>query len=231
MVSGSYGPMAALHKLPYDPVGDIQPIIMIGETGLVVATHPAVPIKSVKELIAYAKANPGKLNYGSGGSGSTPHLAAELFKLEAKVDLTHVPYKGSGPVVNALMRAEIEITFGSMVAIIPQVKSGRLHAIAVTTGQRSSALPDVPTVGETVAGYEVVHWYGVWGPKGLPKDIVKRWNEEVTKVLQTDQMKKRLAQEGLAPAGGPPERFLDVIRRDVEKWKRVVKEAKITVTS
>ena len=231
MVSGSYGPMAALYKLPYDPIGDIQPIIMIGKTGLVVASHPAVPFKSIKELIAYAKANPAKLNYGSGGTGSTPHLAAELFKLEAKVDLAHVPYKGSGPILNALISAEIELTFATMVATVPHVKSGRLRAIGVTTAQRSSALPDVPTVGETVAGYEVVHWYGIWGPKGLSKEIVTRWHNEVAKVLQTDEMKNRLAKQGLEFTGGSPEQFLNLIRRDVEMWKRVVKEAKITVAS
>ncbi len=230
MVSGSYGPNAAVYKLPYDPVGDIQPVIMIGETGLVVASHPAVPVKNVKDLVAYAKANPGKLNYGSVGTGSITHLAIELFKLEAKVDLTHVPYKGMGPVLNALIGAEVELTFGSMVATVPQVKSGRLRAIGVTTSQRSSALPGVPTVGETVAGYEVVHWYGIWGPKGVSRDIVTRWHKEVAKVLRTDEMKSRMAGEGLEPAGGPPEQLLNVIRRDVEKWKKVVKEAKITIT-
>jgi len=231
MVSGSYGPNAALYKLPYDPVGDIQPIIMIGETGLVVALHPAVPVKSVKELVAHARANPGKLNYGTPGTGSITHLAVELFKLEAKVDFTHVPYKGMGPVLNALIGAEIELTFGSMVATVPQVKSGRLRAIGVTTAQRSGALPDVPTVGETVTGYETVHWYGIWGPKGLSKGIVARWNEEVATVLRTDEMKRQMTREGLEPVSGRPEQLLNVIRRDVEKWKKVVKEAKITIAS
>ncbi len=231
VVSGSYGANAALYKLPYDPLNDIQPIIMMGETGLMVASHPTVPTKSVKELIAYAKASPGKLNYGSAGTGSIAHLSAELFKLDAKVDLTHVPYKGSGPVLTALIGGETHIAFSSMVPAIPHVKAGRLRAIAVTTARRSSALPDVPTVGESVAGYEVIHWYGLWGPKGLSKDIVRRWNNEVAIALQTAEMKSRMAAEGLEPVGGPPEQFLKSIRRDVEKWKRVVRETKITVAS
>lgn len=231
MVTGSYGTNAAFYKLSYDPVADIQPIILIGETGLIVASHPSVPIKSIKELIAYARANPGKLNFGSAGTGSLPHLGAELFKLEAKVDLTHIPYKGAGPVLNALIGGETEIAFASMVPVIPHVKSGRLRGIGVTTARRVGALPDVPTIGETVAGYEALHWYGLLGPKGLSKNIVKRWNNEVAKALQTDEMKNRMAGEGLEPAGGSPEQFLKSIRRDVEKWRRVVRETKITVAS
>ncbi len=230
MVSGSYGAIPALYKLPYDPVKDIQPIILIGELGLVVASHPAVPVKSVKELVAYAKANPGKLNYGSTGTGSLAHLSGEFFKLETKVDLTHVPYKGMGPALNDLAAGQIQLTFGSVVATMPHVRSGRLRAIAVTTAKRSGALPDVPAVGETVAGYEAVNWYGILGPKGVSKDIVMRWNNEVARALQTDKIKSRLAGEGLELAGGPPEQFLNVIRRDVEKWTRVVKEVKIKVT-
>jgi tripartite-type tricarboxylate transporter receptor subunit TctC len=231
IVSGSYGANAALHKLPYDSVTDIQPIILIGTTGLVMALHPSVPSKSVNEFIAYAKANPGKLNFGSAGAGGLGNLAGEYFKLETKVDLTHVPYKGTGPVMNALIGGEIQLSFSSMVPTIPQLRAGRLRAIAITSARRSGALPDVPTIGETVAGYEVTHWYGIWGPKGLPGDIVARWNREVARVLETNEMKSRLEGEGLDPAGGPPEQFLDRIARDVEKWRRVVKEAKIKLAS
>jgi len=231
VVSGSYGANAALYSLPYDSVTDIQPIILIGTTGLLVSMHPSVPIKSIKELIAYAKANPGKLNFGSAGSGGLGHLAGELFKLHTKVQFTHIPYKGTGPVMTALLSGEVDSSFSSLVPSIPHVKAGRLRAIALTTPQRSRALPEVPTIGETVPGYDVTHWYGIWGPKGLPKDIVTRWNQEVARVLRSDAMQKWLAQEGLEPAGGPPEEFLNRIRSDVEKWKKVVKEAKIVVTS
>lgn len=229
LVSGSYGANAALHDLPYDSVTGIQPIILIGTTGLLVSMHPSVPIKTIKQLIAYARANPGKLNFGSAGTGGLGHLAGELFKLETGVQFTHVPYKGSGPVMTALLSGEVDSSFSSLVPSIPHVKSGRLRAIALTTPQRSRAVPEVPTIGETVPGYEVTHWYGMWGPKGIPKEIVTRWNQEVAKVLNTDAMKKWLAQEGLEPAGGPPEEFLNRIRSDVEKWKKVVKEAKIVI--
>lgn len=229
MVSGSYGANAALHNLPYDSVTGITPIVLIGTTGLLVTMHPKVPIKSIKELIAHAKANPNKLNFGSAGTGGLGHLAGELFKLDTKVMFTHVPYKGSGPVMIALLGGEIDSSFSSLVPSIPHVRSGRLYPIGITTPKRSPALPDVPTIGETIPGYEVVHWYGLWGPKGLPKSIVTRWNGEIAKFLQTEEMKKRLATEGLEPAGGPPEQFRDRIKSDVEKWKRVVKQANIVI--
>jgi tripartite-type tricarboxylate transporter receptor subunit TctC len=229
IVSGSYGANAALHNLPYDPVRDIQPIVLVGETCLVVTMHPTVAIRSIKELIAHAKANPNKLNFGSAGVGGLGHMAGEYFKLETGVNFIHVPYKGSGPVMTALLSGEINSSFSSLVPSIPHVRAGRLRAIGVTTPKRAPALPEVPTIGETVPGYEVTHWYGIWGPKGLPADIVKRWNREVAAFLQTEEMKKRLATEGLEPAGGPPEQFRGRISRDVEKWKRVVKQAKIVV--
>ena len=229
MVSSSYGATSVAQKLTYDPVKDIQPVILLGETGLVFVVHPSVPAKSVKELIAYAKANPGKLNYASVGPGSVTHLSLEHFKLETKTDLTHVPYKGGGPALTATIAGEAQLTSISMVPTIPHVKAGRLRAIGITTEKRTALLPDVPTVSETVPGYTVIHWYGMWGPKGLPRDIVSLWNKEVAKVLQTSEMRKRLAGEGLDPAGGPPEQFLNRVRLDVEKWRRVVKEAKITV--
>ncbi len=226
-VSASYCATSAYRRLRYDPVRDIQPIALIGTTGLLVVVHPSVPARNVKELVDYAKANPGKLNYASVGSGSVTHLSFELFKILTKTNMVHVPYKGSGPALTGVVGGETQITSLSMVPTIPHVKAGRLRALAITSPKRSALLPDVPTVSETVPGYEVVHWYGTWGPKGIPKRIVTRWNQEVNKVLQTDQMKKRLTADGLEPAGGPPEVLHDLIRRDVEKWTRVIREAKI----
>lgn len=227
LVSGSYGANAALHNLPYDTVTDISPIILIGTTGLLMSMHPTVPMKTVKDVIAYARANPNKLNFGSAGTGGLGHLAGELFKQETKVQFTHVPYKGSGPVMNALLSGEVDSSFSSLVPSIPHVKAGRLRAIAITTAKRNPALPDTPTVGETVKGYDVTHWYGIWGPKNMPREIVTRWNQEVSKIVRSDTVKKFLAQEGLEAAGGPPEEFRDRIRNDSEKWKRVVKAAGI----
>jgi tripartite-type tricarboxylate transporter receptor subunit TctC len=230
LVSGSYGANAALHDLPYDSVNDITPIILLGTTGLLVSVHPSLPIKSTKDLIAHARANPGKLMFGSAGVGGLGHLSQELFRLYTKVNITHVPYKGSGPVMNALLSNEVHSSFSSMVPSIPHVKAGRLRAIAVTVPKRTRALPDVPSIGETVPGYDVTHWYGIWGPKNLPRDIVMRWNQEVARALRSESMQRGLAADGLEPAGGPPEEYYNRIKSDVEKWKKVVKEAKIVIS-
>jgi len=227
VVSATYGTNAALHKLPYDPVNDVAPIALIGETRFLVTLHPSVPITSIKELIAYDKANPGKLNYGSGGTGGAVHLATELFNQMAGTKMMHVPYKGVGAALNDLLGGQIQLIIGSMPSIIPQVKSKRLRGIAVTTAKRSNAAPDIPTVAETVPGYEAGTWYGVLGPKAMPKDLVARWNREINRILQLSDVKERMAGEGLEPAGGSPERFREVLKRDVAKWQKVVKISNI----
>jgi tripartite-type tricarboxylate transporter receptor subunit TctC len=229
LVSGSYGANAALHDLPYDSVTGITPIILVGETGLIATMHPKSPVRSVKDLIAFARAHPGKLNFGSAGVGGLGHLSQELFQLMTKVKITHVPYKGSGPVMTALLAGEVESSFSSLVPSIPHIRAGRLYPIGITTPKRNPAVPDVPSIGETVPGYSVTHWYGIWGPKGIPKDIVARMNQEFGKVIRSDVIKKWLAGEGMIAAGGPPEQFRDRIKSDVEQWKRVVKEAKIVI--
>jgi|MudIll2142460700_1097286.scaffolds.fasta_scaffold261533_2 tripartite-type tricarboxylate transporter receptor subunit TctC len=231
MVSGSYGTNAALYQLPYDPVKDIQALVMIGESGFVLALHPSVPAKSVPEFIAHAKANPGKLNYASTGTGGITHLTTELFDLMAGTKMTHIPYKGTGPALSDLLGGQVQLIFGSMPATIPHAKTGKLRGIGVTTAKRAGPLPDVPTIGETVKDYEAALWYGLWGPRGLPKPVIARWNTEVARILQTEEMKKRLAGDGVEPAGGPPEQFINAIRRDVEKWKKVVKAANIRISS
>ena len=227
LVSASYAATSAYQKIPYDPINGVQPIILIGTTGLALAVHPAVAARTTTELIALAKSQPGKLNYASVGPGSAVHLALELFKLTAKVDMVHVPYKGGGPALNALIAGEVQVSATSMVPTIPHAKAGRVRMLAITTPKRSPVLPDVPTIGEAVPGYEVIHWYGMWCPKGTPKDIVARWNSEVAKVLRTDEMKARTGAEGLELAGGPPAEFGAVLKNAIEKWRRVIREAKI----
>jgi len=231
MVSGSYGTNAALYKLPYDPVKDIQPIVMIGDTGFILAVHPSVPAKTIPDLIANAKAAPGKLNFASTGTGGITHLATELFNLLASTQMTHIPYKGTGPALADLIGGQVQLIFGAMPATLPHVRSGKLRGLGVSTAKRSDTIPELPAVGEVVKDYEVVLWYGLWGPKGLPKPIIASWNQEVAKALQTDELKKRLAADGTEPAGGPPEQFLSIIARDVEKWRRVVKAANVKVSS
>ncbi len=226
-VSTSYAANVALYKLAYDPVNDIVPIIMIGEIGNMVTIHPSGPFKSVKELIAYARGNPGKISYGTVGVGSVTHLLHELLNLEAKISTVHIPFKGAGPAIIGIISNEAHIGSLSAVPVTPHLKAGRLRAIGITTAQRSPSLPDVPSIGETVPGFDVPHWYAIWGPRGLPKDIVALWNREVSSMLRTEEMSKQMRAEGMEPAGGPPEQFLNVLKPTVERWRRVVKEANI----
>jgi tripartite-type tricarboxylate transporter receptor subunit TctC len=227
MVASTYATTSAYGRPSYDPIDGIEPIVLIGTTGLVLTVHPSIPAKSVKELVGYAKANPARLNYSSVGAGSIPHLALELFKLETGIQCVHVPYKGAGPALVALVGGEVQLTALSMVPVLPHVRAGRLRALGITQPQRSSLLPELPTIGESVPGFEVIHWYGMWGPKGMPGPIVSRWNNEVAKLVRSDAMSARLRSEGLDPAGGPPQQFGDIIRRDVLKWRRVIQDAKI----
>lgn len=229
LVSGSFGAAAATHDLPYDSVTGITPIILIGTTPLVLTVHPKMPIRSVADFISYTKTNPGKLNIASAGIGTLDHLAGELFKLQTKAAYTIVPYKGSGPAMTALISGEVSGSMTTLVTSIPHAKAGRLRPVGVTTAKRARALPDVPAIGETVPGYEVVHWYGMWGPKGLPNNVVMLWNREVAKVLHTSATEKWLEAQGLERAGGPPDEFRNRLKVDVAKWKRVVKEARITI--
>jgi tripartite-type tricarboxylate transporter receptor subunit TctC len=227
MASGAYATSAALYKLPYDPVNDVDTIAVIGEAAFIVTTHPSVPVTSVKELIAYDKANPGKLNYGSSGSGGSNHLVTELFNQMAGTKLTHVPYKGTGPALNDLLAGQIQLIIGSLPVLIPQVKSNRLRGLAVATVKRASAAPDIPTVAETVPGYEAVQWVGLLGPKALPKEIIARWNSEINRILQLPDVKEHMAGYGMETAGGSPEHFREVLKRDIAKWQKVVKLAGI----
>ena len=231
IVSGSFAANAAVYKLPYDSVNDIAPVALVGETGNVIALPLAVPIKSIQELIAYDKASPGTLNYGSTGTGGFTHLITELFNQLAGTKLTHIPYKGTGPALNDLLGGQIQVLFGSLPSTIPLIKQNRVRGIGVTTPKRSPALPDIPAIGEAVPGYEAVLWYGFWGPKGLPKNIVTLWNTEIRKALKQPDLQQRLANEGLDPSDAPPERFNEVVRRDVAKWIRVVKTGNIKAGS
>lgn len=227
IVSATYAATSAYRPPPFDPINDITPIAHVGTTGLLFTVHPSVPAKTMAELIAHARAHPGKLNFGTVGAGSNVHLALELFKLMTKTDFVAVPYKGGGPAMTAIVGGEIQVAAMSMVPSMPHVKSGRVRALAVTTAGRSPYLPDVPAVSETVPGYEASHWYGMWGPKGLPKPVVARWNAAVNKLLQTEEAQTRLQAEGLEAGGGPPEVFGKINREAIEKWRRVIREAGI----
>ena len=227
MVSTSYSTNAALFKLPYDAVRDITPIVMIGDAGILLTLHPSVAAKNVKELIALAKAKPGALNFASTGTGGNTHLATELLIMMAGIQMTHVPYKGTGAALNDLLGGQVQLIMGTLGVMLPHVKTGRLRGIAVTNAKRSNALPDIPTIAETLPGFEATLWYGLWGPKGLLADVVTLWNREVRKAAQAPEIKERFGVEGIEASDGPPEVFRDVIQRDVGKWIKVVKAANI----
>ena len=228
MVSGSYAVNPTVYKLSYDPITGVTPIALVAQGAFVMALHPAVPATNVKEFIALARAKPGALNFASTGVGGITHLATELFRMMAGVNITHIPYKGTGPALTDVLGGQVQILFGSAPATVPHVRTGKLRGLGVTTPKRIAALPDMPTISEAgVPGYEVVLWYGVLGPKGLPKDIVARWNSEVNRIVQTQEMKERFVQEGIEAAPGTPEHFAQFLKRDIEKWMKVVKDANV----
>lgn len=227
MISTSYTGNVALYKLNYDPVNDVVPIVMVGEIGNMVTVNPSGPFTSVNGLIAYAKANPRKINFASGGIGSGNHLATEHFSQMAGIQMTHVPYKGSTSGVTDLMNGQIQLIFSGLTGMIPHHKAKRVRGIAVTSEKRNPAVPDLPTVGETVPGFESVSWAAILGPKGIPRNIAARWNKEVNQILQMPDVKARMEASGLEVVGGTQAHLRKVIIEDIAKWKKVVKAADI----
>ena len=226
LTPASYTVNANIYKLNFDPLNDITPIVQISSGPYLVAVHPSLPVKTLKELVAYAQANPDKLSYGSAGNGSSTHLASAFFLDVAKIQVLHVPYKGTGPALNDTIAGNVQVIFGSVAATLQFVKSGRLRALAVTTPQRITAEPDVPTVAESgYPSYEVTNWSGLSGPKGLPRDIVLRLNREVNEIIKGADVAKVLAADGLSPAGGTSERFAGIISTEIPRWGRVIKSS------
>ena len=213
-------------KLSYDPVRDFAPVSMVALVPNVLVVHPALPVKNVTELIAYAKANPDKLNYSSGGNGSAAHLAVEYFKLQTKTEIVHVPYKGTGPSVTDLIAGQVSMTMTGAPAVMPHVQSGRLRALGVSSPQRIPALAQIPTVAESgVPGFDATQWYGVVAPAGTPKDVIAKLNAEIRKIMQSKEMLDRLNTEGAIAAAGTPEQFGAYIKNEIVRWGVVVKAA------
>jgi len=210
-------------KVNYDALKDFVPVIQFVAVPLMMASHPSLPAASVKDLIGYAKSRPGEINYGSAGSGSSSHLAMELFKSMARVAMVHIPYKGTGPLIIDMLTGQIKVTIASAVPLSPQVKSGRLKGLAVTGPRRSPAFPELPAVAETVPGYEVINWFGILAPAGVPKTALDRINAELNKALKSPDLAKLLNARGADPVGGTPDDFARVIRADYAKWGKVVK--------
>jgi tripartite-type tricarboxylate transporter receptor subunit TctC len=228
MISSSYPVSPSVYKLSFDPVADISPVILIATGPYIVVVHPSLPVKTVRELIALAKARPGQINFATSGTGGGVHLATELFLDMAGLKMNHVPYKGTGPALTDTIAGQTNLIFGSIAATLPFVKAGRLRALAVTTRERIATAPAVPTVAEAgVPGYETFVWQALVGPRGLPRGIVDRINGEVTKIIAQRDMAERLQQEGLQAAGGTPQQLLDLIRREIDVWRKVVVRAGI----
>jgi tripartite-type tricarboxylate transporter receptor subunit TctC len=219
---------AALYdKVNFDLIRDIAPIAGVFRGALVIVVHPSVPARSVPEFIAYAKANPRKVNMASSGAGAASHLAGELFKMMAGIDMVHVPYRGGGPAMNDLLGGQVQVYFASTPASIEYIKAGRLRALALTTATRSEALPDIPTVAEFVPGYEASYWAGIGAPKATPAEIVNKLNKEVNAALDDPKMKARLADLGGTPLPGSPAQFGKLIAEETEKWGKVIRAANI----
>jgi len=214
-------------KLNYNFARDIEPVASIIGVSNVVEIHPSVPATTLPEFIAYAKANPGKISMASSGSGTTPHVAGELFKMMAGVNLVHVPYRGQGPAMTDLLGGQLQVIFATTPGTTEYVRIGRLRALAVTTAERAEALPDVPTVADFVPGYESSQWYGIGAPKGTPAEIVDKLNREVNAALVDEKMKVRFADLGGTLLPGSPADFAKLITGEIEKWGKVVKFAGI----
>ncbi len=216
-------------KLAFDPIKDFAPLTRVALVPNLLVANPAQPFKTVKELMAYAKANPGKVTFGSSGSGTSIHLSGELFKQMAGVDIQHVAYKGSAPAVNDLLGNHIAIMFDNMPSAIGHVKAGKLRPLAVTTAQRSPALPDVPTIAEAgVPGYEATSWFGLLAPAKTPAPVVARLNASILKALADPDVKKKLLEQGAEPAGETPAQFAAFIASETVKWGKIVKQSGAT---
>jgi tripartite-type tricarboxylate transporter receptor subunit TctC len=216
-------------KLPYNPVKDYAPITLLATAPYVLLTHPSLPVKSVKELIALANARPGQITVASAGNGSGAHLALELMKSGARVDMVHVPYKGAGPALPDMIAGHVQAGFTTWASCSLHVKTGRLRALGVTTVKRSPAIPDLPAIAETLPGYDSPVWYGVVAPAGTPREIVMKLNQEILRVLKTPEFRERLVADAIEPIGTPPEQFGVYIRSELVKWSKVVKEAQVKV--
>ena len=216
-------------RMTFDPVRDLMPVTLVAIAPTIVASHPSVAAKTPQELVALAKARPGHLNYGSFGAGSGAHLAAELFKLETGVDIVHVPYKGGGPAITALLAGEVQLVFSSMLPVLPHVKSGRLRAIGLAAARRSPAAPEVPTFRESGIPYETGTWFGILAPTGTPTEVVRRLHREIVDILSRNEMRDRIAREGAGLVGNTPDEFARFIKDESVRWAKVVKTAKIKV--
>jgi len=212
-------------KLPYDPNRDFAPVTQITSVPNILVVNPAIAAHTVRELIALAKAKPGQLNYASAGSGTSPHLAAELFKTMAGIEMTHIPYKGIPPAVTDVIAGRVTMLMTTTISAAPHVKSGRLRALAITSPKRLAAMPDVPAIGETVPGYEADAFQGMVAPAGVPKEIVRQLADDIATIVKSPEIRERITADGAEPIGSTPEAFGAFLKKEMLKWGKVVKES------
>lgn len=222
--------VSAYKSLPYDLEKDLTPVTGVGYVPDVLVVSAKMPAKTIAELVAYSKANPGKVNYGSSGNGTTRHLAGEIFNSLTGTSMIHVPYKGSGPAMTGLLGSEIDLIFEGLGSASVHIRAGKIRALAVTSPKRSPAFPDIPTMAEAgVPGFESLSWYGFWAPAGTPRDIMLRLQLETNRALATPELKAIWALQGAEPGGEPSEQFAKLVRSEVEKWGKVVRQNKVTI--
>jgi tripartite-type tricarboxylate transporter receptor subunit TctC len=227
VMSGSFSATPATHKPAFDPINNIIPVAEVGYTPFVLSVHPTLPVKTAKELIALARARPGQLNYVTPGVGSLTHLATELLINMTKINMVGVAYKSTGAALPDLLSGQTQLIVGSLLPTLPHIQSGKLRALAVTTSKRWYSLPNIPTLSDSLPGYEVELWFGVMAPRGTPPAVIDRLNAAVNRFLQDPDMKKNLEAQGMVPSGGTPQRFGERIRKDYDRWVKVVREQNI----
>jgi tripartite-type tricarboxylate transporter receptor subunit TctC len=216
-------------KMPYDAEKDLAPVALVAAAPFILVVHPTLPVKTVKELIALAKSRPGQINYASASTGGMPHLAGELFNLMAGVKLTHIPYKGAAPATIDLLAGQVSLMFNNMLSAMPHVKSGKLRAVAVTSARRSSAVPELPTVAETIPGFEASGWYGAFAPAATPRDIIAKLNTEINRSMRQPDVTQRFAGDGVEAVSMTPAEFGAYLHSEIAKWGKVVKISGATV--
>jgi len=230
LISGSYTTAPSLYKnLKYDALNDMTPVIQTENGPYIITVHPSLPVNTIKQLVALAKSKPTQINFASTGNGGITHLASELFAMRTGIKITHIPYKGTGPGVVDTLAGHTQMMVAAVAAAMGHVKSGRLRGLAVSSPKRLSALPDMPTVMESGYKYEVNNWHGVIAPKGVPRAIIDKLNGEINKAIKDPGFAARIASDGLEPAGGSPEAFQVLLKREVVEWGEVVKQAKVTI--